>query len=92
MTLFGIGAYEKEDYEEILKISEDKDQMDETWEEWKSNKDRTKLELEKYGMKVVDIIVKPMELMKYCRERGLSINGKSRSRYVTEKVEEKYGK
>lgn len=36
--IFGIGIYDKEDYEETLRISEDRDQMDLTWEDWKKSK------------------------------------------------------
>ncbi len=36
--IFGIGIYDKEDYKEILRISEDRDQMDLTWEDWKKSK------------------------------------------------------
>jgi len=84
----GIGEYRKKDYQEILNISEDKDNMDETWEEWKANKRKAILRFEQMGFKAVDIIVTPKELVKFCRKNGLPINGKSRSEFVTFKMSE----
>ena len=82
----GIGEYRKEDYQEILRISEDKENMEETWEEWKANKNRTIKNFHNMGLKTIDIIVTPKELVKYCREKGLKINGKSRANFISFKV------
>lgn len=82
----GVGDYRKEDYQEIYRLSEDKDNMEETWEEWKANKNRAIKNLQKMGLKTIDIIVTPKELVKYCREKGLKINGKSRANFISFKV------
>jgi len=84
----GIGEYQKKDYQEILKISEDKDNMDKTWEEWKASKNRALEKFKKMGLKPINILVKPKELVQYCREKGLKINGKSRADFITYKVTE----
>ena len=78
----GIGVYLKEDYQEILNLSEDRDNLDETWEAWKANKKRAVSQLKKQGLTLIDILVKPRDLVMFCRERGLPINGKSRAEYV----------
>jgi hypothetical protein len=82
----GISTYLKEDYNEILQISEDRDNMDGTWDEWKVNKDRAVSELRSLGTVVIDIIVRPDDIMKFCLEKGVPINGDSRAHYVQEKV------
>ncbi len=86
--LIGIGTYLKEDYEENLKLSIDRDNLDSTWKDWRKNKERAKKHLAKQGFKVVDIIVRPKELVDFCRARGLAINGDSRSQFVTHKTGE----
>ena len=86
INVIGIGTYLKEDYDEILSISDDRDTLDQTWEDWKSNKERTKKRLESKGLKLADILVHPKKLVKFCRARGLKINGNSRSRFVSEKA------
>lgn len=85
-TLVGIGKYIKEDYEEILKISSDRDNLDATWEEWKINQENVKKQIKLSGFKVIDIIVKPRELVSYCREKGMEINGQSRSNFISYKT------
>lgn len=85
-TNIGVGEYRKEDYQEIYKLSEDKDNMDPTWEEWKKSKSDALKKFKKVGIKTIDIIVLPHELVKYCRENGLKINGKSRAGFIKDKV------
>ena len=79
----GIGHYRKEDYLEILNISEDKEDMDPTWEIWNDSKNKLLKNFHKMGVHPVKIIVTPKALVKYCRERGLKINGKSRTDFIS---------
>ncbi len=85
-TNIGIGEYRKKDYKEILRVSEDRDNMDESWKEWKTSKNRAIKNFQKMGMKTIDIIVTPEELVKYCRENGLKINGESRADFISYKL------
>lgn len=85
-TCFGIGIYRKEDYLEIFKLSEDQDRMDLTWEEWKINKDKAVQNFLKVGIKPVDILVTPKELVEYCRKNGLPLNGESRANFISYKT------
>lgn len=84
----GIGVYSKREYQEVLSISEDKEGMDATWEEWKKSKKKAMNNFKLMGIKTIDINVTALELVKYCRERGMSINGKSRASFVSYKVSE----
>jgi len=82
----GIGEYRKEDYQEILSLSKDRDNLDATWEDWKKNKKNAVKRFRKMGVKTIDIIVIPKELVQYCRENGLEINGDSRAAFISYKV------
>lgn len=83
---FAISEYRKEDYQEIYRLSEDRDNMDDNWEDWKANKKKAIKNFKKMGLNPIDIIVKPKELVVFCRENGLSINGNSRSQFVSYKA------
>lgn len=85
-TKIGVSEYRKEDYKEILKLSEDRNEMEQTWKKWKANKIKAIKNFEKIGLKTVDIVVTPHELLKYCREKGIKINGKSRANFISYKV------
>lgn len=84
----GIGIYRKKDYGEILRISEDRDNMDDTWEEFIASRNKTKAHFRSTGMATVDILVKPKELVHYCRAKGLPINGNTRAQFIQEKTQE----
>ncbi len=88
----GIGIYKKEDFQEILKLSEDRADMEESWEEWAENKLKAVRKLNAIDLYPIDIIVTPKELVKYCRANGFKINGESRSKFVAFKVTELYDK
>ena len=85
-TVFGIGHYREEDYEEFLNLSEDREDMDDTWLEWKNNKTNAIKNLKNMEIKPIDVLVIPKELVNYCRENGMKINGKSRSNFISFKV------
>jgi hypothetical protein len=84
----GVGEYRKMDYQEILNLSEDREDMEPTWEEWKANKNEALLNFHKIGLKTIDVIVTPLELVTYCRLNGLKINGESRAQFITDKLME----
>jgi len=78
----GIGCFIKDQYDELLKISSDSENMDSTWEEWLKNKERAKQEMSNKGVICVDVKVDLFELMDYCQKERLLVNGKSRARFV----------
>lgn len=82
----GIGDYRPKDYPKIYKMSEDKDNMNRTWVEWKKKRDDLKASLEMQGLQTIDILVIPSELKKYCEAHGFKIDGEARSKFVRHKV------
>ena len=85
-AITGIGVYRKEDYPEILRLSEDRDNMDQTWEEWEKSKSKAMTNFKNMGLKTMNITVSPIELVNYCRTKGLPINGQSRSQFISFKA------
>jgi len=89
--LIGLGKYTKEDYPIIYQMTEDRDKMDDTWEDWKGNHEKAKRNFEELGVKINDILVKPQEWLMYCKERNLRLNKSSRVQFIsykTSKLEE----
>ena len=80
--VIGVGNYRKEDYEDIRRISMDKEAFFDTWEEWKIEQNKVKQNFINQGFNAIDVLVKPLELEIYCGQRGLEINAKSRAEYV----------
>ncbi|MEN0050982.1 MAG: hypothetical protein AAF806_28210 [Bacteroidota bacterium] len=86
----GIGYYRKEDYEEILRISSDRERMNDTWEEWKKKKEKTVRNLKLAGVTPIDVLVLPRDLEIYCYEQGLKIDGAARAQYVSYLLERRH--
>ena len=56
--------------------------VDESYSQWRKNANNAISELEKNGQSVTKISIKTLELEKWCNERNIEPNGKSRSEYV----------
>lgn len=84
MQTSGIGIYRRKDYTKIRELSADRAEMDDTWEEWETNKNRTQQRFEQMGVRVVDVLVEPAALAKFCEKKGLRIDGTARAQFVSE--------
>ena len=78
-----LAYYRKKDWRKFLDMIDDRDSMHDSWEEWHNSYLKIKLELSTQGMIVNEIVVDLNELRKYCLNRGLKINGKTRSQFVS---------
>ena len=78
-----LAYYRKKDWRKFLNMIGDRDSMHHSWEDWHNSYLKIKLELSTKGMIVNDIVVDLHELRKYCLNRGLKINGKARSQFVS---------
>ncbi|WP_417201480.1 hypothetical protein [Bizionia sp.] len=62
---------------------DDKDSMHDSWEDWHKSFLRTKQILISKGFIVNDFIVDLDKLKIYCSNKGLKIDGKARSQFVS---------
>jgi len=79
-----LAYYRKNDWDQLMKIIDDRESMHDTWEEWLQTYNNAKKSLKAQGFKVYDITIDLNDLKKYCKDRGLKNNGKTRSMYVTD--------
>jgi hypothetical protein len=82
-ALIGIRKYLREDYEEILNLYSDGNDLDETWEDWQIIQRNAKINLQSSRLNVVDITVKPRDIVNYCRQKGIDINSESRVEFIS---------
>ena len=74
-------AYTPEDYEKIFAISEDRDEVDKDWAQWREAADEKKSEAAMQGIKYVEQYIDAEGLIKYCQQQGKPINARSRTDY-----------
>ncbi len=76
--------YRKKDWKKILKIIDDRDSMHDFWEDWHKSYLEAKRSLTSKGLIVNDYVVDLNKLKTYCKIRGLKIDGKARSQFVSD--------
>ena len=77
--------YEKEDWEFFLSIVDDKENLHEKWEDWFKSYSNLKAHLISEGIVVRDIKININELVDYCLDRKIKIDGKARAQFVQTK-------
>ena len=86
--LVGFAWYRPEQWQRVLEISADADDLHESYLEWFQSAEERLQELRSSGLRVEKVDVHSEALILWCNERGLEINGEARSRYVAEMLSE----
>ena len=91
-TVLGVPWYTPEQYERLLEVADDRDNLEDTYEEWKATADKTLKKIEKPGVWHLKIYVDVDELVSWCKFENLPVDGEARTIFVADKVEEKIGR
>ena len=84
----GVAWYKPEQWERLLDISEDADELEETYEEWKAFTEKKIKDLKKRGIIAKKVIVDTEDLLLWCNTYRMPVNGRSRSDYVAKTLRE----
>jgi hypothetical protein len=82
MTNIGIAYYSPEEYAKLLLTADDASELEDTWEEWYQNMQKTRNNLAALGILCSEVPIQIEALQKYCQEHNLKNNGAARSEYV----------
>ena len=82
--IVGIAWYRPEQYGLLRALSTDTDSMEKTYEEWLAGVTRTMDELRRIGVAAQRVDVEIKELVAWCQQRGLALDGQARSQYAAE--------
>ena len=89
--VIGLAWYRPEQWLRVRDISSDADSLEGSYEEWLRSAEQKLEELSSSGLQVEKVDVHSEQLILWCNERGLEVNGQARSRYVAEKLQELHG-
>ena len=78
-----IAWYKPDQWQRLREISEDRDELEETHGEWQNLAEKALKDFAAQGLSVTKATVDTEELLRWCNERGLKVNGKSRSQYAS---------
>ena len=82
----GIACYKKDQWELFLKMADDRDKLEKTWEDWRCNVDRVIKNMKDLGKEVEEIEIDLDDLANYCKENNLQNTTKTRSRYIADSL------
>ncbi len=82
----GIAFYKEEDWPAFLECADDREELEDTWEQWFSNLRRTEDQLDGLRIKYREIVLDLDELMEFCAKKGLSNDSESRAVFLESKM------
>jgi hypothetical protein len=82
-AVLNIAFYDKNDWDELMNIITDKHTMNDTWDEWFLNVEKTEksLALQGFKTKLVKVDLRQLEL--FCAQQNITIDGKARAKFVS---------
>jgi hypothetical protein len=82
----GLAWYSREAWERLRAIADDREQLDESFEEWERGALQAIRELASVGRQVLKVPIDVEAYAMWCRERGCRLDSASRAEYVTERL------
>lgn len=84
--VIGVAWYRRDQWQRLLEIAEDADELSETYESWLSEAEKAirLMAAENVFLEKVDVDVE--EILAWCNARDLPVDSKARSNYVVEKM------
>lgn len=85
--VIGIAWCDREQWERLKAVADDRDQLDDTFEEWQAKVTEAIRSFEAQGYAVRKATIDVDELVAWCQARGRRNDGPARSEYVSEKLQ-----
>ena len=77
-----VGWYKPEDWDRLRDISEDRDELEDAFDEWESSALKAFHEIESTGHKPEKVMIDPGHLLRWCNLKGVVVNGSSRAEFA----------
>jgi hypothetical protein len=86
----GVAWYRPEQWERLREVSEDVDNLEETYDAWLKTAERIIRDGIPADVQVEKIDIDVEEVLAWCNVQGLPMNAASRARFVSERVRQKH--
>lgn len=87
MTYFGIAWYKKEQWDELRRVSQDPEALEDTWKEWADVAEKRIIDIMRAGGNVRKVPVDVHDLVLWCRTQNRPVDGEARAAYVTSRLQ-----
>jgi hypothetical protein len=85
-AILGIAWYKREEWSRLLEISADRDELEDTYEEWLHNAEIRLHEMAEAGINPTKVYINLDELQKWCIVQGCPLDGSARAVFTAEKL------
>jgi hypothetical protein len=85
-TTIGVAWYQREEWPRLLAAASDRDDLEDTYDEWLQTAERTLLDLTAQCLAMEEVEVGVDELVSWCQKQGQPLNGAARADYVSHKL------
>ena len=89
--IIGFAWFDRTQWRRLTEAVEDRNELDDTYEQWERSALEAVRMIESQGQKVERVHVEVVSLVSWCQEKGLPVNGRSRSEYVTQLMQRRHG-
>ena len=80
----GVAWYSSTQWQQLREVAADPERLESTYQEWLAVADQAWKKIEASGIALVKVTVDVSELIAWCGERDIPIDGKARAQYVVE--------
>jgi hypothetical protein len=87
-TYYGVGWYTRKDWNKLKEVSVDSDALDNTYEEWLLNAENSIRQLKEQNIQIIKVHIKTIDLIEWCKDKSVPIDGKARSQFAAQKLQE----
>ena len=84
----GVAWYRKEQWPRLLEIADDREKLEDTYEDWVKIAEKTMGEMEALGLSLAKVDIDVEELLAWCQKRKIPVNGSARARFTSAKLQE----
>ena len=90
-VVVGVAWFERSQWKRLTEVVENRNELDETYEQWEQGALDAVRMIERQGQKVERVHVEVESLVLWCKAKGLRVNGQSRAEYVTQIMQRRHG-
>jgi hypothetical protein len=81
-----IAWYREDQWDRLREISEDRDQLDDTYAEWVVKAERVMKHLAAQGVSIEKVEIDLEDLQRWCAAQGIPVDSRARASYAAEKA------
>jgi 23S rRNA A2030 N6-methylase RlmJ len=80
----GVAWYSFTQWQQLREVAADAERLENTYQEWLAVADQARKKIEASGIVLVKVPIDVSQLIEWCRNRNIPIDGEARAQYVVE--------